>query len=165
MGNGLFIGYLFNKKGYFNKKGELEISVNIFNEQKLNLLPVFNSDVIPCTIEDGKIYLQENVVEKKSNNWAIINSKNQIIKSNISADYLYPFSDDGVAVGFNTDDGLNYFLIDKKGKMITNQKFDFIADLINGYSRAKKNNIDYLISVKDGKVYRVFEILIQNRND
>lgn len=165
MGDGLFIGYLFNKKGYFNKKGELEISVNIFNEQKLNLLPVFNSDVIPCTIEDGKIYLQENVVEKKSNNWAIINSKNQIIKSNISADYLYPFSDDGVAVGFNTDDGLNYFLIDKKGKMITNQKFDFIADSINGYSRAKKNNIDYLISVKDGKVYRVFEILIQNRND
>ena len=56
-------------------------------------------------------------------------------------------------------------LINSKGEIITNQKFDYIAESINGFSMVKNRNIDYLISSENGKMYRILEILIQNKRN
>ena len=58
-----------------------------------------------------------------------------------------------------------YAMRDKKGNGMTQKNYDIIKEPINGYSRACNNNIDYLISTKDGKEYKVFEILIRSRKD
>lgn len=167
VGNGLFLGYIKDKgDGYFNTKGELKIPVQVKNEQNYNLLPVFNTDVIPCCIEDGIITLQESFVQRNSDNWAIINSKGKVIVKNITADYISEFSNDGVAILYkNTDLGLKYSLINNKGKIITDQEFDYIDESVNGFARARKKNIDYLISVDSGKYYRIFEILIKSKKE
>lgn len=167
VGNGLFLGYIKDKgDGYFNTNGELKIPVRVENNQNYNLLPVFNTDVVPCIYDSGKISLQEKSVQKKSDNWAIINSKGKVISKNITAEYISEFSDDGVAILIkNTDNGLKYSLINNKGKIITDQEFDFIEESSNGFSRARKRNIDYVISTNSGKSYRIFEILLKNKKE
>lgn len=166
VGNGLYLGFTKSKgSGYYNTKGELIIPINIDNNQTMSLLPVFNCNVIPCIIENGKIRLQERIVNRQSDNWALINLKGKIIKKNIVAQYISEFSDDGVAVLCkNTKNGVKYELINSKGKIITDQDFDFIDKSINGYARAKKRNIDYVIATNTGKSFRTFEILLNSRN-
>ena len=56
-------------------------------------------------------------------------------------------------------------MIDTKGNIITTRDFDYIKEPVNGYARARSNNIDFLISTKDGKEYRVFEILLKGKKD
>lgn len=166
IGDGLFLGYTPEQQGYFDLKGNLVIPIKGLQNKILNLCPVFCCSVIPCVIENDSIFVQEAIYENSSSNWAIINTKGKIIKNNISADYIFPYTEDNVAIMYKNQNRKKvYSMLDKKGNVITKKNYDLIKEPINGYSRACNNNIDYLISTKDGQEYKVFEILIRSRKD
>lgn len=166
IGDGLFLGGNAKEQGYYNLKGKLVIPIKGLETKNLNLCPVFCCSVIPCIIENDSIFVQEAIFEKSASNWAIINNKGKIMKKNISADYIFPYTEDNVAIMYkNLNRKKVYSMLDKKGNVITQKNYDIIKEPINGYSRACNNNIDYLISTKDGKEYKVFEILIRSRKD
>lgn len=147
--DGLFLAVTTNEQGFFNTSGDLVISINRLSE--LNLC--FHSNVIPCVIENGKIDLYSDE-SYYSNNWAIVNSKGEIIKNNIQAIEIHEFSEDGTAVLINKKNGkIIYTLINSEGQNLVNEPFDLIEDSINGYCMARKNSIDYLISSQDGTIY------------
>lgn len=165
IGDGLFLGYTKTQQGYFNLNGELVIPVNGIEQQKDNLCPVFCCSIIPCILDGNSIYVQESIVEENSKKWAIINTKGKIIKKNIDADYIFPYSTDKVSVMYKTrNNKKTYSLIDTKGNIITTKDFEYISEPVNGYARARSNNIDYLISTKNGNDYRVFEILVKSKD-
>ncbi len=51
------------------------------------------------------------------------------------------------------NDPPKYFLLDSNGEIMTKDGWDYIDTSVNGYCRARKNDIDYLISSFDGHVY------------
>ena len=141
------------RKGYFNKNLELVIEVERIPEYGRD----FKCDVIPCVIENNKIYLYEPFSGIYSKNWCILNNKGQIVKSGIEASNMSDFSDDGTAIlrlYEEERDSYKCWLINTKGEKIIDIYFDEIKDSVNGYCRAKKDGIDYLISSKDGSIYR-----------
>ena len=151
---GLSLGAKLNphRKGYFDKNLELVIEVERIPEYGRE----FKCNVVPCVIENNKIYLYEPLSGDYSKNWCILNTKGEIVKSGIEASNMSDFSDDGTAVLRLYEEERHLYkcwLINTKGEKITDIYFDEIKDSINGYSRAKKDGIDYLISSKDGSIY------------
>lgn len=156
IGDGLFIGYAKDEQGYFNLNGELIIPIKGLQGKELNSCPIFCHSLIPCVLNGDNIYVQEEIMENKSKNWAIINSEGNIVKKNIDADFIFSYSKDGVAIMYKkTDEKKEYSLLDTSGNIITTRKYDSIKEPINGYARARYNNVDYLISTKDGQEFNV----------
>ena len=152
---GLSLGAIVNpwKKGYFNKDFQLIIEV----ERLPEFGRTFKCDVVPCVINNNKIYLYEPLSGEYSENWCIINTKGEIVKSGIEASNMSDFSDDGTAIlrlYEKEKDLYRCWLVNSIGEKIHEAYFDEIKDSINGYSRAKKDGIDYLISSKNGTIYR-----------
>lgn len=152
---GLSLGAKINpwKKGYFNENFELIIEVERLPEYGRS----FKCDVVPCVIENNKIYLYEPLAGEYSKNWCILNTKGEIVKSGIEASNMSDFSEDGTAVLRLYDkerDSYKCWLVNTKGEKISDIYFDDIKDSVNGYSRAKKDGKDYLISSENGNIYR-----------
>ncbi|MBP5443444.1 MAG: WG repeat-containing protein [Treponema sp.] len=148
--DGLTYGGREGEHGYFDKQGNLVIPVISRRE----LPRSFHSERLSCIIEDGNIIIPET--DRFSSNWAIIDTKANIIKSNITALDIGEYSDDGTAVLFDYDGDrtLKRKLIDRNGEFIVNEWFDKIQSSINGYSRAILNGKDYLISSYDGSLIK-----------
>lgn len=151
--DGLFLGISNDEKGFFNTEGDLIISINRMPELSIK----FNSNVLPCIIENSYIdlYSEENYY---SNKWTIIDTKGKIVKTDILANEIHEYSDDGTAV-LRIKDGTKdkFSLIDTKGDIILKDFYDEIDDSINGYCMATKDGVDFLISSKDGTVYKCMD--------
>lgn len=166
IGDGLFLGYREDEQGYFDLNGKLRIRIKGLENQDNHLCPVFCCSLIPCILKDNDIYVQEKVMEYKSKNWAIINTEGKVIKKNIEADFIFPFSDSKVAIMYKKINGeKKYSLLNTRGNVLTKKEYDDIREPINGYSRARIGKVDYLISTKNGQDYKVFEILLKNKRD
>lgn len=146
--NGLFLGAKsFYEKGFFDKNLNLIIGITGYPEYGRS----FNSGVISCIIENGLIYIYEPDKKTISSDWAIINNMGEIVKQGIHAKNISNFSDEGTAIITMTDD--KKYLINKSGEIITKEYYDEIQESINGYYRAKKANLDYLLSSETGESY------------
>ena len=88
-----------------------------------------------------------------SDNWSIVDCTGKILEYGITADKIFPFSDDVAVLMVQVGKKKVYRLIGKDGKIITDRDYDFINSSVNGYCMASKNGLDYLINSKDGTVY------------
>ena len=100
-------------------------------------MTAFNSGVLPCRIIDGEIHVMELYFSSYGKDWGIIDTDGNIIASHITANRITEFSE-GVASIYT----------------VTKEAFDTIEECVNGYCVAQKDGEDYLISAKDGSVYR-----------
>jgi len=142
-------GLALTDKGFIDYKGNLIIPISRIPEMNIN----FQCDVIPIVITQQNTYELYSHEECMNANWAIINSEGKIIKSNIDADSISNFSKDGVAILYKfIKDKPFFYLINTQGEFVNGETFDKIYPSENGFSRARKNNEDYLINVKTGKI-------------
>lgn len=148
--SGLSFGYSKTGKGYFDKSGNLKIEVKTLSETSsdhYDFMPNFNP-VLPCIQEGSEKTIISEFQKYTSSNWVLIDTQGNIRAKNIQADYISPFSS---GVAFIIQNG-KYGLIDTTGKFIVNCEYTIIEPAIHGYSRAKIENKDVLIS-KTGQVF------------
>ncbi len=144
------------ESGYYDKDGTLVIPA-VF---KVNDIiydgwgTSFGSGVVPCRVIDNEIHIGATKAGFVTPDWAIMDTMGNIVASDIQATCIYEFSD-GVAVLFHYDsNAMTYRLLRPDGTFLTAGQFDFIHGSINGYCRAKKDGVDYLIRSSDGTAYR-----------
>lgn len=157
--DGLLYGDRTGEEGYFNKNGELCIEVYASTKENFDMysfLPAFNSGVVACVQEDNKKYIVPSFGSKTSSNWSLINSKGKIVVQGIEASYISEFS---LGIAYIYKNG-KFGIINTKGEIIADCVYDRIKLPIHGYARAKKDEIDYLIS-NTGKVYKCKDFLVQ----
>ena len=142
--------------GFYNMDCKLIIKAEILKDTNIddwNYFPSISDDVLSFVHEDNSyIFLSKQQVYHSSN-WIITDKNGNIISKSITADYIYPFSDNVAVYKLKINDNFKYGLINKKGEIITTTLYDEINSSVNGYCMAKKNNVDYLISSNDGTVY------------
>ena len=149
--------------GYYDRNGVKQIPV-IFQcgqspgrEGGVDLfgMTAFNSGVLPCRIIDGEIHVMELYFSSYGKDWGIIDTDGNIIASHITANRITEFSEGVASIYTENKEGKEEVrLINTKGKIITKEAFDTIKECVNGYCVAQKDGEDYLISAKDGSVYR-----------
>lgn len=149
--DGLILGNTDSETGFFDTNGQLVIPIVRVPEMYIgfccNRLPV-----VINLVGQYELYSHEDCYSKE---WAIINQNGEIIKNHIEADMISGYSSVGIAVLRKyEDDKTKNYLIDINGDFLLNYSFDKIQSFENGYSRAKKDGVDYLISSKDLKVYK-----------
>ena len=156
-------GYVFGKNlqtgecGFYNMDCKCVIKAYTkdgSNMDDWNCYPGISCGVV-ALVNDGEknVFLSEWQT-LHSDYWSIVDTNGKFIEFGITADKIYPFSDD-VAVLMLQDGKKNiYRLINKNGKIITDRDFDQINSSVNGYCMAEKDGVDYLIKSKDGSVYR-----------
>lgn len=116
--------------------------------------PSVNCGVVALVNDGSQNILLSEWQSLHSDNWSLVDSRGQILASGLTADYIYPFSDDVAVLLVKTNNKWNYSLIDKKGNFITSEIYDKIHSSVNGYCMAQKDGVDYLIRSKDGQVFK-----------
>ena len=150
LGDNMFRG------GYYDADGRLRIPV-VFHKRPIHSVYAaqqFNSGVLPCRIIDGDIHVM-GMYPAFGDDWAIIDTEGNPIASGITAKRISEFR--GGAARIVTLNGAGeeeVRLMDTRGKILTAEAFDEIAECINGYCMAKKDGENYLISAADGTAYR-----------
>lgn len=141
--------------GFYNRDGERIIP--------LELIPgwgSFNCGVVPVISENGKYYGYSGE-GKDSDNWLLIDTKGNPVVSNISAFDIRQFCDEGSAIlTMKSSDGKKQRLINNKGEELNPYKYDWIKDPINGFYRARRENLDYIIDAKTGREYKCKDIVL-----
>ena len=146
--DGLVRGRMDGKLGYYDTHAKLVIPIV---ETEDSFAVSFKSGVLPCIINDDKIYTERYA---RSNDWGIISKNGEVVAEGLTADRIREFSYDGVAVlELYETDVWHFYLINTKGVFLTEEPYDAIQDSVNGYCRAVKDGIDYLISSIDGSAY------------
>lgn len=144
------------ESGYYDKDGTLVIPA-VFKVDDIIYKgwgTSFGSGVVPCRIIDNVIHIGVTKAGFVTPDWAIMDTTGNIVASKIQATHIYEFSD-GVAVLFHYDSSaMTYRLLRPDGTFLMADQFDFIHSSTNGYCRAKKDGVDYLIRSSDGAVYR-----------
>ena len=157
-GDGLVFGK--NKKtgetGFYDMDCKLIIKAETKSGSDMdnwNCYPSISCGVVSFASEGEKSILLSEGQTLHSDNWSVVNKSGEVLANGISADYIYPFSNDVAVVKLLSGEKWIYKLIDKKGRIITNTNYDELYSSVNGYCMAKKDGIDYLIRSKDGKVF------------
>lgn len=159
LGDGLVFGTNreTGESGFYNMDCKLIIPAEIKSGSDMdnwNCYPSISCGVASFANNDGKLILLSEGQTQHSTNWCVIDKSGKVLANGITADYIYPFSDDVAVVKLRSSEKWIYRLIDKKGKIITATDYDEINSSVNGYCMAKKDGIDYLIRSKDGKVFK-----------
>ena len=159
LGDGLVFGKntRTGESGFYNMDCKLVIKAAQKSGSDMddwNCYPSVTCGVVPL-VNDGKqnILLSEWQTQH-SDNWCVVDKSGMVLANGITADYIYPFSDNVAVIKLRSSEKWIYRLIDKKGKIITTTDYDEINSSVNGYCMAKKDGIDYLIRSKDGKVFK-----------
>jgi len=150
--DGLILGVTKDERGFFDINGNLIIPISRIPEIDMNYV----CNRLPVVINNQGKYDLYSAELCESENWAILDKTGAIIKKNIQASEITRFSEDGTAI-LKKQDGTkeyHYYLINSDGELLCTDYFDRISNSVNGYCRAKKDGIDYLISSKDGTVYK-----------
>ena len=148
--NSFSCGLALTDEGFIDTNGQLVIKISRIPEMDIT----FQCNVIPVVITKSGNYELYSKEECCGANWAILDTSGQIVRSNINADYISSFSNEGTAVIYKFINNKACFnLINKKGEKLLNKTFDRIETPVNGYSRAKRDGVDYLINVISGEVY------------
>ncbi len=143
--------------GFYNMNCELVIKADILSNSTLddwNCYPGICCGVTALVNDGEKNILLSEYQTMHSNNWSIVDCAGKFLEYGITADKIYPFSDDVAVLMVQINKKKVYRLIGKNGKIITDRDYDFINPSINGYCMAIKDGVDYLISSKDGTVYK-----------
>lgn len=156
-------GFVFGKNlktgecGFYNMDCKLVIKADTKNGSTMddwNCYPGINCGVVALVNDGEKNVLLSEWQILHSDNWCIVDSTGHFLEYGITADKIYPFSDDVAVLMIQNGKNTIYRLIGKNGKIITNRDFDQISSSVNGYCMAVKDGVDYLIKSKDGSVYR-----------
>ena len=156
-------GYVFGKNlqtgecGFYNMDCKCVIKAYTkdgSNMDDWNCYPGISCGVV-ALVNDGEknVFLSEWQT-LHSDYWSIVDTNGKFIEFGITADKIYPFSDDVAVLMLQNGEKNIYRLINKNGKIITDRDFDQINSSVNGYCMAEKDGVDYLIKSKDGSVYR-----------
>lgn len=156
-------GFVFGKNlktgecGFYNMDCKLVIKAGTKNGSTMddwNCYPGINCGVVALVNDGEKNVLLSEWQTLHSDNWCIVDSTGHFLEYGITADKIYPFSDDVAVLMIQNGKNTIYRLIGKNGKIITDRDFDQISSSVNGYCMAVKDGVDYLIKSKDGSVYR-----------
>lgn len=156
-------GFVFGKNqktgecGFYDMDCKLAVKAGIKNGSTMddwNCYPGINCGVVALVNDGEKNILLSEWQTLHSDNWSIVDSSGRFIEYGITADKIYPFSDDVAVLMLQKGNKTIYRLINKNGKIITDRDFDQISSSVNGYCMAEKDGVDYLIKSKDGSVYR-----------
>lgn len=156
-------GYVFGKNlqtgecGFYNMDFKRVIKAypkDGSNMDDWNCYPGISCGVVALANDGEKnVYLSEWQT-LHSNFWSIVDTTGKFLETGITADKIYPFSDDVAVLMIQNGKNQVYRLINKNGKIITDTDYDQISSSVNGYCMAVKDGVDYLIKSKDGSVYR-----------
>lgn len=156
-------GFIFGKKlktgetGFFNMDCNLVIKAGVRKGSDMddwNSYPGISCGVTALVNDGEKNILLSEWQTIHSDNWSIVDCTGKILEYGITADKIFPFSDDVAVLMVQVGKKKVYRLIGKNGKIITDRDYDFINSSVNGYCMASKNGLDYLINSKDGTVYK-----------
>ena len=158
LGEGLVFGKntKTGETGFYNMDCKLAIKAGQKSGSDMddwNCYPSITCGVVPLVYDGKQNILLSEWQTLHSGNWCVVDKSGKVLASGITADYIYPFSDDVAVVKLLSGQKWIYRLIDKKGNLITKTDYDELNSSINGYCMAKKDGIDYLICSKDGKVF------------
>ncbi len=143
--------------GFYNRNGVRIIPVADYTDDYIYC--AFCCGVAPCVFENSSCSLYTGV-GKDSDNWALIDKTGMPIVTNISAFEIGVFCDEGSAIlTMKSSEGKKQRLIDTKGKELNSYVYDWIKRPVNGYYRARRNNMDYLVSATDGKEYACIDFI------
>lgn len=159
-------GYIFGKNlktgecGFFDMDCKLVLKAGVKKGSTMddwNCYPGINCGVVALVNDGEKNILLSEWQTFHSDNWSIVDSTGRFIESGVTADKIYPFSDDVAVLMIQNGENTICRLIGKNGKIITDRDFDQISSSVNGYCMAEQDGVDYLIKAKDGSVYRCSE--------
>lgn len=144
------------ESGFYDMNCNLIIQADVLKNTDMddwNYFPSFNNGVVSFVNENNSNFFLSKDQVYHSTNWIIVDKNGKLLIDGITADYIYPFSDNVAVYKLKTNDLYKYGLLNKNGENITSVLYDKITPSINGYCMATNNNIDYLISSIDGTIY------------